>query len=131
MPAPVSATSSTACEDVSRTRTVTSPASVYLNALETRFGTIFSHMSASIHTRSRKRRAVEIQPQPRLVECRLKHAGKVAHDRPQFEGRKTAGEAAGFQAREIQQRIDKLQRSERVVVRQAQPRCMREAERVQ
>ena len=49
MPVPVSCADSSTADPAARSDTAMPPSKVYLNALETRFRTIFSHMSRSTH----------------------------------------------------------------------------------
>ena len=108
MPVPVSRTVSSKCDAGSRSLTSISPSKVNLKALETRLRTIFSHISRSTKTGSRERRAVDDELQPGLLDRRAEHAREL-----RGEGRKVGRlvgrlDAAGLDAREIEQRVDEL-----------------------
>ena len=100
-------------------RTVTWPVSVNLKAFDSRLRTIFSHMSRSTCTgagsggQSHLERAGRRVPWP-SGSCwrgpRCSAARSI--------GSKVAVHAAGFDAREVEQRVDQLEQAQRVALRE-------------
>ena len=79
-PAPVSATSSTASSPARASRTRTEPASVNLNALDSRFRTTFSHISRSTNTGSPSgsQSTRKSSPPRSIVDSKVLHRSRVS-----------------------------------------------------
>ena len=109
------------CSSASCTVTPILPSSVYLNALETRFRTTRSHMSASTYTGSGKRRAVDIEHQSRMLAGGTKVAGKLGGVSAKVGRPERRLHTPRLDAGEVEQRVDQSQQSQAVAMHHVQP----------
>ena len=124
MPVPVSRTDSSTADPAARSETAISPSRVNLKALETRFRTIFSHMSRSTIDRLGQRRAVHRQLQPGPLAGRAEVAGQLRGQRGQVGRLVDRPDPAGLDAGEVEQGVDQLQQPQAVAMGDLQPLAM-------
>ena len=132
MPVPVSWTAQLDAAAVAPQRsTRITPSNVNLNAFDSRFRTIFSHMSRSTIDRlGERRRSRRRSAMPRVLDGRAEGARQLARERASRSvGSIGRLRAAGLDAREVEQRVDQLQQPQGVAVQRSRAVALRRAAR--
>ncbi len=116
MPIPVSLTTSSTASPSVRRRKPISPAWVNFKAFESRLRTIISHIERSTKASSRRSMSTT-KRRPALSTAERKRPPRSCVTRREIGLDERRVVAAGFEARELEQRVDELQQPQRVAVR--------------